>query len=100
MFEVVPAEFSIGGKIRAQLVPVLCNALADKGESLERSNAYSRPQTTEQLSAARQDHEGARQPWHSDPRANYWQSYMLEEFSSASSSRATTTAARSFPSRP
>ena len=80
MFEVVPAEFSIGGKIRAELVPVLGNPIADKVESLERSNAYFRPQTAEQLSAARQDHDGPRQPWHCDQRANFWRSYMLEEF--------------------
>ena len=80
MSELIPTEISIGGKIRAELVPGLCNAIADKGVSLEWSDSYFRPVMAEQLSAARQDHGGARQPWHSDQRANFWRSYMLEEF--------------------
>ena len=79
MSELIPMENSIAGKIRAVLVPGFCNAIADKGVSLERRGAYFGPVMAEQLSAARQDQEGARQPWHSDQRANYWQSYMLEE---------------------
>ena len=80
MSDLVPTEISIGGKIRAVLVPGLCNAIADKGVSLERRDAYFRPVMAEHLSAARQDHDGARQPRHSDQRANFWRSYMLEEF--------------------
>ena len=79
MSEPIPTEIKIGGRIRAELVPILGNALADKGESIEWRDAYFRPEMAEQLSAARQDQEGVRQPWHSDQRANYWQSYMLEE---------------------
>ena len=80
MSELIPTEISIGGKIRAELVPGLCNAIADKGALLERRDAYFRPVMAEQLSAARQGHDGARPPWHSDQRASYWRSYMLEEF--------------------
>ena len=80
MSELIPTEISIAGKIRAVLVPGLCNAIADRGVSLEWRDAYFRPVMAEQLSAARQDQEGARQPWHSDQRANFWRSYMLEEF--------------------
>ena len=79
MSEPIPTEITIGGKIRAELVTRLGKAIADKGVSLEWDDAHFRLEKAEELSAARQDQEGARQPWHSDQRANYWQSYMLEE---------------------
>ena len=79
MYKRIPTQTSSGGKNREELMPRLGMALADKGESLKWRDANYRPETAEQLSAARQDQEGARQPWHSDQRANYWQSYMLEE---------------------
>ena len=79
MSDLIPTEISIGGKIRAVLVPGHYNAIADKGVSLERRDAYFRPVMAEQLSAARQVQVDARQPWHSDQRANFWRSYMLEE---------------------
>ncbi len=75
----IPTQTPSGGKSREELLPNLGAAAADNGVSLEWREAYFRPETAEQLSAARQDHDGARQPWHSDQRANYWQSYMLEE---------------------
>ena len=80
MSELISTEISIGGKIRAELVSGLGMAIADKGESLERRNAYFRPEKDEEFSAARQDNDGARQPWHSDQRANFWRTYMTEEF--------------------
>ena len=42
-------------------------------------DAYFRPEKDEELSAACRDHDGARQPWHSDERANFWRSYIPEE---------------------
>jgi hypothetical protein len=79
MLKRIPIETSIGRKNREKLVPGYGKAVAEKGASLEWDDAHFRLEKAEELSAARQDQEGARQPWHSDQRANYWQSYMLEE---------------------
>ncbi len=81
MCESIPTEISIGGKIRAELVHGLCKAIADERVSLEWDDPYFyfRPATADELLAARQDQEGARQPRHSDQRANFWRSYMRQE---------------------
>jgi hypothetical protein len=80
MFETVPAEFSIGGRIRAELVPILRNSLVDKGESLEWRDAYFRPEKDEEFSAARQDHDGAQPLWDCDLQASYELFDLMEEF--------------------
>ena len=49
MSEPISTEISIGGKIRAELVPGLCNAIVEEGGSLEWGDAWFMPETAEDL---------------------------------------------------
>ena len=80
MSEPIPTEISIGGKIRQELVPGLCKAIADEQVSLEWGDAYFRPETAEELLAACQDHDGVRVLWLCDDQANYGRFDVLEGF--------------------
>jgi hypothetical protein len=71
MSEPIPTEISIGGKIREDQVPGLCQAIAEEGVSLEWGDASFTPDTAEGLLAACQEHDGVRVLWLCDDQANY-----------------------------
>jgi hypothetical protein len=80
MSEPIPTEISIGGKIRDDQVPQLCEAIAEQGVSLEWGDACFVPQTAEELVAACQEHDGVRVLWLCDDQANYGRLDVLELF--------------------
>ena len=80
MSEPVPTETSIGGKIRQELVPGLCKAIADQRVSLDWGDAWFSPESAEELLAACQDQDGVRRLWLCDNEANYGRLDVLEEF--------------------
>jgi hypothetical protein len=80
MSEPIPTEISIGGKIREDQVPGLCQAIAEEGVSLEWGDACFTPETTEELLAACQEHDGVRVLWLCNDQANYGFFDVLEEF--------------------
>ncbi len=80
MSEPIPTEISIGGKIRKDQVPGLCQAIAEEGMSLEWGDAGFIPETTEELLAACQDRDGVRVLWLCNDQANYGCFDVLEEF--------------------
>src|SRR5260221_11856170 len=80
MSEPIPTEISIGGQIRADQVPGLCQAIAEEGVSLEWGDACFTPETAEELLAARQEHDGVRVLWLCDDQANYGRLDVLELF--------------------
>src|SRR5438270_7869811 len=80
MSEPIPAEISIGGKIRVEVVPELCKAIADQYVSLEWGDARFVPQTAEDLLSACQAREGVRLLWLCADQANYGELRQLEAF--------------------
>jgi hypothetical protein len=80
MSEPIPAEISIGGKIREDQVPGLCQVIAEEGVSLEWGDACFTPSMAEDLLAACQEHDGVRVLWLCDDQANYGMFKVLEAF--------------------
>ena len=80
MSEPIPAEISIGGQIRAELVAGLCRAIADQYVSLEWGDARFEPQTADDLLSACQLKTGVRLLWLCADQANYGELRQLEAF--------------------
>jgi hypothetical protein len=80
MSEPIPTEIAIGGKIRADQVPGLCQAIAEQGVSLEWGDACFTPETADDLLSACQEHDGVRVLWLCDDQANYGRLEVLELF--------------------
>lgn len=80
MSEPIPAEISIGGEIRVELVPELCKAIAAEYVSLEWGDAHFEPKTAEDLLSACQVKEGVRLLWLCADQANYGELRQLEAF--------------------
>ncbi len=55
MSEHLPAEIKIGGKVRRSTAEALCEVIAGEGVALDWGEARFRPQTVEELLAARSD---------------------------------------------
>ena len=55
MSEHLPAEIKIGGKVRRSIAEALCEVIAGEGVALDWGEARFRPQTVEELLAARSD---------------------------------------------
>jgi hypothetical protein len=80
MSEPIPTEISIGGKIREDQVPGLCQVITEESVSLEWGDACFTPETAGDLLAACQEHDGVRVLWLCDDQANYGMFKVLEAF--------------------
>ena len=55
MSEHLPAEITIGGKVRRSMAEAMCEVIAGEGVALDWGEARFRPQTVDELLAARSD---------------------------------------------
>ena len=80
MSESIPACISIGGKVRANLAPQLCKAIAVEGVALEWGDGHFRPKSPHELLEARREIDGTPVLWLCDDQANWGRFAALEAF--------------------